>query len=191
MPNFRCVALILVAFAGVALGSPRGVEFTVGDRTDMAGAVGVSFSPDRAVPGLCYALVNTMGKTVAAACKTPEGWNLYGAESWVVSTDGKLTAGFADNPQVTLIYAEEASRVKKTLGAEGWSDVFTSHLEKEARAACRERVDLPNDGEVKISSSPEGRAVFFMGSDGNGGEFCRAMVLFDPQTEEVLHVAVP
>ena len=185
------IILALIVAGTTAYSSPRGLEFSTdtlpGDKETFA----VSFSTDGGEVGTCYTLVDPMGKTVAAACLGESGWDLHGGRGWVFSDGGRLVATFEKDPGISRIYTDDTLRVCAELGAKDWSAVNPGEIIRKAKAACAERGYLPSSSGISIAAGSDGYEVVFMGSDGGGEAFCRAMVLIDRKSGGVAWVSVP
>lgn len=182
--------LALLVGAATAAASPRGLEFST-ETSPEEDAVAVSFSVKGARGGVCYALVNPMGKGVAAACRGEEGWSLHGGKSWTFHGDGGLSVRFEEDPKISRIYPEEEGRIKSEMREGGWTEVDLEKVERAARTACEGKVSIPEDSDIRVTVTAEENHVLFGGRGESGESFSRAMVVIDRETGEVERVASP
>jgi hypothetical protein len=190
--TLRTLALATLAttVTTAAVASPRGLEFSA-DKSEGDSGVVVRFSVKGARNGVCYALVNPMGKTGAAACRGEAGWNLHGGKGWTFRGDGELSVRFEGDPGISRIYPEEAGRVKVEEGGGTWAGVNPEEAGLMARKACEGKVSIPEDAEFLVTVTPAGNAVLFLGRGEGGEAFFRAMVMIDRESGRVAYVAAP
>lgn len=185
------ISLTLLVAAGTATASPRGLEFSTDTLPGDTETKAVNFSVNETKDGTCYTLVDSMGNTVAAACRGEGGWDFHGGAEWTLTSEGRLSAIFEGDPNISRIYAEDANRARGGIGEAGWSVVNPDEITRKARLACEDKIILPPDANISIKVGLDECEVVFMGSDGEGGAVCLAMVVIDHESGLVGRVEVP
>lgn len=138
-----------------SVASPEGLGFSVQNpELENGNRVTISFSVNPSETGTCYSLVSPSGNTVASACRTDSGWELHGGLGWTFHKDGELTAEFEENPRVSKIYSDDASKVKAIVGENGWVRVDLVEAERTARDSMESSISITSQGGIRVIMTP-------------------------------------
>lgn len=196
LPPVLAAICVFAWCGGNGHSSPGGLEFETRDAGGRETLV--SFRAGRDQSDSCYELMDSMGRVIAAACRTADGWDFRGGRGWTFDQDGKVTARLPDDSKIALIYHRtRTADEREALYRFGQDDSLSSDKKREdavkaAREACSGLIRIPDDSLVRVDIGEKVHRVYFMGGSGDDSSSrCLGMAIVDSESGKVINIAVP